>query len=53
MDLSVYIYQPDYEDNENFRDKITCYAEGEEGHKICKALGGKLPEGEDSEYILY
>ena len=52
-DFSIYMYQPDEPEYENFRDKITCYVEGEEGHKICKALGGKLPEGESSEYILY
>lgn len=51
--LSIYVYQPDEPEYENFRDKITCYAEGDEAHKICKALGGKLPEGEESEYILY
>ena len=47
------MYQPDDPYYENFRDKITCYANGDEAHKICKALGGKLAEGEDSEYILY
>lgn len=51
--FSIYLYQPDYQDNEKFRDKITCYADGDEAHKICKALGGKLPEGEGREYILY
>ena len=49
----IIMYQPDDPDYENFRDKITCYADGDEAHKICKALGGKLSEGEDSEYILY
>ena len=51
--FSIYMYQPDDPDYENFRDKITCYTNYDEGHKVCKALGGKLPEGETSEYILY
>ncbi len=51
--FSIIMYQPDEPEYENFRNKITCYATGDEGHKVCKALGGKLPEGEDSEYILY
>ena len=51
--LFIYMYQPDDPDYENFRDKITCLADGDEAQKICKALGGKLPEGGDSEYILY
>ncbi len=51
-EFQIYMYQPD-DPNKIFRDKITCYASGTEAHKICKALGGKLPAGEDSEYILY
>ena len=53
-DGSFYItmYPPDY-DYENFRDKIVCYADGDEAHKICKALGGKLAEEDGDEYILY
>ena len=56
-EFDIEIYQPD-DPNEDFRNKITCYAYGDEAHKICKALGGKLPEGveEDGEedfYILY
>ena len=39
-------------DNPYFPNQIICYAESDEGHKICKALGGKITEdGED--YILY
>ena len=49
----INIYQPDDPDYEEFRGKITCYARGDEAHKICKALGGKLPEDEENEYILY
>ena len=47
------MYQPDDPIYEDFRGKITCLAVGSGGHKICKALGGKLPEGQTSEYILY
>ena len=49
----ICLYQADDPDYENFRDKITCYADGDEAHKICKALGGKLVGGETEEYILY
>ena len=49
----IQMYQPDDPDYENFRDKITCYADGDEAHKICKALGGKLVGEETEEYILY
>ena len=52
-EFAIYMYQPDDPNYENLRNKITCYADGDEAHKICKALGGKLAEGEDSEYILY
>lgn len=49
----ITMYQPDDLDYEKFRDKIACYADGDEAHKICKALGGELPEGENNRYILY
>ncbi len=49
----IYIYQSDDPDFENFRSKITCAADGDEAHKICKALGGKLVGEETEEYILY
>ena len=52
--FSIYMYQPDY-DNEDLRDKITCYSYDSEGMKICKAIGSKLlydDEGE-VEYQLY
>ena len=53
--FDITIYQPDEPepDYENFRDKIVCTASGDEAHKICKALGGKLAEEDGSEYILY
>ena len=50
--FSIYMYQSD-DPNETFRGKITCYADNNEGHKVCKALGGKLAEEGGSEYILY
>ena len=50
--FTIMIYQSD-DPNENFRNKITCYAYGAEAHKICKALGGKLAEEDGDEYILY
>ena len=47
--FTIIMNQPD---NGYFPNKIICYAEGNEGHKVCKALGGKITEnGED--YILY
>ena len=51
--FTIQMYQPDDPDYENFRNKIICYAYGDEAHKICKALGGKLAEEGGSEYILY
>ena len=51
--FEIYMYQPDDPDYVNFRGKITCWANGVKAHQVCKALGGKLPAGEDSEYILY
>ena len=48
--LHIQMYQPDAE---YFSNKITCFAEGDEAHKICKALGGKLAEEDGDEYILY
>ena len=50
--FSIYICQSD-DTLEICRNKIICIASGSEAHKICKALGGKLPEGEDNIYILY
>ena len=51
--FSIYVYQHDEPTYINFRDKITCYGSDTEGHKICKALGGKLVGDETEEYILY
>ena len=52
-ELDITMYQPDDEEYENFRNKITCAADGDETHKICKSLGGILPEDGENEYILY
>ena len=52
-EFQIIMYQPDDPDFENFRGKITCYADGDEAHKICKALGGKLSEEYEDKYILY
>ena len=43
-EFSIYMYQPDDPDCEVCRGKIVCYADGEEGNKVCKALGGKALE---------
>ena len=51
--FDIMMYQPDDPNFENLRNKITCYANGDEAHKICKALGGKLAEEDGDEYILY
>ena len=53
--FSIYMYQPDDSDYEDFRGMIICSADNDnlEGHKICKALGGKLIGGYDSVYKLY
>ena len=44
----IHMFQPDDEFCEVCRDKIMCFAEGEESNKVCKALGGKFME--DTEY---
>ena len=51
--FSITMYQPDDPLNENLRDKITCYGEGSEGLKICKALGGKLIDGDGEDWGEY
>ncbi len=43
-ELSIYMYQPDDPDCEVCRGKIVCCACGEEGNKVCKALGGRTLE---------
>ena len=55
--FEINMYQPDYSDEE-FRGKIVCVAyngsdSNNKGHKICKALGGKLIDGYDNRYKLY
>ena len=53
--FQIYMHQLDDPYCEQCRNKITCNAiNGEaEGHKVCKALGGKLVDGSDNTYILY
>ena len=53
--FQIYMHQPDDPFCEQCRNKITCVTmNGEaEGHKVCKALGGKLVDGSDNRYILY
>ena len=41
--FGIGIFQPD-DACEVCRGKIMCFADGEEGNKVCKALGGKLVE---------
>ena len=43
--LVIHMFQPDDPDCEVCRDKIMCFADGEEANKVCKALGGKPVEG--------
>ena len=40
-DFSITIYQPDDELYPEYAGMMTCETGGSEGHKICKALGGK------------
>ena len=40
----IIMYQPDDENYEEVRGMTTCQAQGTEGEKVCKALGGKLLE---------
>ena len=49
----ITIYPPDYDD-ENLRDKITCYGDFSDAIKICKALGTKeiYDDGSEAEYQL-
>ena len=42
--FDIWFFQPDEPDCEVCRDKVMCLANGEEGNKVCKALGGKLVE---------
>ena len=51
--FSIWMYQPDDPDYENFRNKIVCRAYDDEAHKICKALGGRVSEDDECAYILY
>ena len=50
--FGINIYQPDEPMYEDFAGKIICATSSNEGHKICKALGGKLIDGYDDTYQL-
>ena len=51
---SIFMFQSDDLDDEDFRGMIICWVLGDtEGHKVCKALGGKLIPGYDYAYKLY
>ena len=39
--FAIYMFQPDSQFCENCRGKTVCFADGDEGNKVCKALGGK------------
>ena len=46
----IMMYQFDDEDYENLRGMMTCEATGNEGEKVCKALGGQLLEDIESDF---
>ena len=58
--FTIYMLQSDNDPNfepyqgftEKFAGKILCEAKGTQGHKVCKALGGKLIAGETKYYAL-
>ncbi len=49
----IEMYPPDYDD-EDYRNKVTCYAVTVEGMKFCKAVGSKVifDDGYEAEYQL-
>lgn len=51
--LDIWMFQPDDPECEICRGKTMCFADGEEGNKICKVLGGKNVEDKpfDFDYI--
>ena len=56
-EFTISMFQTDDPDCEVCRDKIVCAARGDEAHKTCKALGGKIVEdnpfsGFEEIYIL-
>ena len=51
-DFSIVMFQYDDPD-EKYRGKIICGAINSTGHKVCKALGGKLVNGTEDSYALY
>ncbi len=50
--FTIRMHQSD-DPNENYRGKIICIAELGEGHKVCKALGGKFIHGDGESWTAY
>ena len=51
--ITIMMIQPDDPDYEDFRGMTICWAGSNgKGHKLCKALGGKLVDGYDNAYKL-
>ena len=48
--FAIIMYQPDESDYEDVVGMMTCESNGDEGEKVCKALGGKLLEGKEGCY---
>ncbi len=48
----ILMYPPENEWGEELIGKRTCFVEVDEGHKVCKALGGKLIAGYDDTYAF-
>ncbi len=50
--FAIQMVQDDDFISEDFQGMMMCNADGDEAHKICKALGGKLIDGYDYAYKL-
>ncbi len=48
----ITMYQSD-DPSDEYRNKIICYASGNKGHRVCKALGGKLINGDEEAWGEY
>ena len=51
--FSILMYQADDQNCEACQGKILCQANGTEGNKVCKALGGKILEGTTLSFDVY
>ena len=49
---SIEFYSVNYDGGSAYGGKFTCYAYDDNGHKICKSLGGQPIEGESDEYYI-